>query len=894
MKIKLGMGIGGGRFHHRSAFNELACSPNVLLELLEQRMGVSARRPSLAQRVSAYRTALERHLESHDAFYATSFERDPFAVAKTLLEWRDCLLMLGMDFEGGELNCERIDCLIQVDTPFAAECKSSEAERIRGVLLHIGEENAGVEELIVVDPEHEWPQMWNLLLNKLGARYCPPAFEPAGDTDLGRFQLALLENRASIGYENDGTIEFVAGYSEAVLAHAAAQRIADAGDSSALVEGPNLHLVDEALTRLDQPVSGAPSQSRSRPIPQLLNLVLQMRWLPFDPQRLLDFLVHPECPVDRRLRSELAEAVAAEPGMGGPAWKNAIERTREHCSERHADEPDVRKTRLARIDADLQTWLAPPDLETGGANSRALAEAAEQLGEWANRRAQLTGDEAPMYHSLGSLCAEFAGIVRDQSTITQAGVERLLRQLTGGGIPVADRPAELGHAPAAAVAGFVEPVDSVLWWSFSEPESATLHPWTAEELEALGRRGAHPPSAEFLARQEAERQLRPVLAARKKLVLFKPDQRDGEELAEHPLWTRLRAATREQAILPALLNVDDQLTLPRENAAVRLEELGARKLPSLKRWQQLPAGIRVPSRETESFSSLKTLVYSPFEWVCTYAAKLRPGSLARSRLTVDARLKGQLVHRLVELMFPASGPTFAWREGSDADLDAWMTGHWQGLLEEEGALLLLPGCQSDAAGLKIMARRTLQNLLRTLRRHDAREIVADHTPVPLKFGDGELQGDIDLCYETGKGESVVVDLKFGGYDDREAEVRDNTALQLAVYGFLMSSGSLDPPPKSAFYILTRRAWITGDGDFFGTRAVDEGKFGAPDMRTCCSQFLDVWQWRRDQLDAARLEITFTGTEPDANSAPPHEAWGPVENDGRYSDHMKLAGWKEGS
>ncbi|MFT6619650.1 MAG: hypothetical protein ACJASX_002552, partial [Limisphaerales bacterium] len=341
MKITLGTGISSTHLRGQNVFNELACSPPVFLEILEQRLGLTAERPSQTQRIAAYRKALERRLQSGAAFYAESFGQDPFAVAETLLGWRDDLLMHGMEVDEIDLGCERIDCLRQVETYFDSKFKCSEGERIRQVTNQNTSSNAGVDELRVVDPEEWLPFMWKVLLARLVPDFAPPVFEPVGDSDLARFQKALLEDQPEFNFTGDGSIEFVTAYSEAVLAHAAAQRIASSGEPSTLVEGDNLQLVDEALKQLDEPTCGAATKSRARSIPQLLNLVMQLQWLPFDPQRLLDFLVHPECPVSRKLRNGLAAAVIEEPGMGGTAWNQAIEKTRIFFSERHADEPDL-------------------------------------------------------------------------------------------------------------------------------------------------------------------------------------------------------------------------------------------------------------------------------------------------------------------------------------------------------------------------------------------------------------------------------------------------------------------------------------------------------------------------------------------------------------------------
>lgn len=892
MKITLGTGLGLGGRRSGNAFNAMTCSPGVLLENLEERLGLAAARPGHAQRIAAYRTALTKRLEAGPAFYRASFERDPFAVAETLLQWRDELSLHGLDLQGEPVGTDRIDCLLAVERHFAAECRCGEGERIRAVIARLERVQSGVESVTVLDPEEWFPRQWRELLTRLPeCRFTPPDFAPAADSDLGRFQASLKDDQPAFDFQNDGSIRFVTAYSEAVLANAAAGVVSRATDA-VWVEGDNLQLVDEALRRRDQPVAGVSARSRFRPVPQLLNLALQLQWKPFDPQRLLDFLVHPACPVNWLLRDRLAGAIIEEPGFGGPEWRAAIGGAREAAAKRHADDPAELQKATNRIERDLADWLGEPQVDQDRADTAQLAEAAERLGKWANGRAQMDDAAAPMFARLRAMTAEFTAIIREEATTTRASVERVLRQLAGGGVGGSDGPAELNHVPVQSAAGFVAPVDNVLWWNFAEPHPAPASPWTAAELTALAAHDIRPPAAADLARWETERQQRPVFAAREKLVLFKAAQRDGEELPEHPLWTRLRAALK--AAKQPLPTVDVDRVLIAAEPATDLETRPPLALPGQRRWLNFPADTTIAPRARESFSSLKKLVHGPFEWLCDYPARLRAGNLANSRLAVDARLQGQLVHRLIELMFPPAGPAFDCQDSDDAALANWIEGHWPRLLREEGAQLLLPGHQGTEVALRTMAHLTLTDLIAKLRLHGATEVVADYHPEPQPFGEGELRGDVDLCYRSAKGDRVVVDLKFGGHDVRRQEVADNTALQLAVYGHLLSDGQMNPPPRSAFYILTRHAWLTGDGPFFDVRSVDEGDDGPPDLRTCWSRFQDLWNWRWEQLRAGRVEVTFDGTEESPESEPPHSAWKLKSNDGKYSDVVNLAGWKEGA
>ena len=73
-----------------------SCSLNVtgFLDLLETRLGVNSNSVSFTTRLVDYLYCLER-TENPEAFYKFSYQKDPFAVARKLLLWRDELYMSG-------------------------------------------------------------------------------------------------------------------------------------------------------------------------------------------------------------------------------------------------------------------------------------------------------------------------------------------------------------------------------------------------------------------------------------------------------------------------------------------------------------------------------------------------------------------------------------------------------------------------------------------------------------------------------------------------------------------------------------------------------------------------------------------------------------------------------
>ena len=96
MKISFGMGFDGYEtVLPKQSLAMPVCGPLGLLQLLETRLGLKAKAVSSAHRVVEFRQILEQISIERPAFYNESFKKDPYAVAETLLQWRDALIETG-------------------------------------------------------------------------------------------------------------------------------------------------------------------------------------------------------------------------------------------------------------------------------------------------------------------------------------------------------------------------------------------------------------------------------------------------------------------------------------------------------------------------------------------------------------------------------------------------------------------------------------------------------------------------------------------------------------------------------------------------------------------------------------------------------------------------------
>jgi hypothetical protein len=87
LKIVFGLNLVGYQDPRaRDRFNELICGSNGFLGMLELRLGLASKPVSAAIRVAQYRDLLENAASRKARFYSTSFSKDTFSAAETLLQ----------------------------------------------------------------------------------------------------------------------------------------------------------------------------------------------------------------------------------------------------------------------------------------------------------------------------------------------------------------------------------------------------------------------------------------------------------------------------------------------------------------------------------------------------------------------------------------------------------------------------------------------------------------------------------------------------------------------------------------------------------------------------------------------------------------------------------------
>jgi hypothetical protein len=868
---------------------ELCVGPLGLLGLLETHCGTGTTETSEPVRIAEYRTRLE-HADDGDRFYSRSFEADPFGVARTLYHWREELLFggwAGTATSSAPARLQDLAAIEAVDTTLRLD--PGPAERLQLLLATLAARRPPIAALGLTEDPQDLPCLWRRLLEALAGWNVPlhRRSAPQGNAtgDLGHLQRVLAGTAVPSPAVGDGSLVLLTARSDLEAAEAVASWLTRGHDDTIIVDVTADPLLNDAARSRGLRSTGICAASRFRPALQVLPLALALQWDPVDPNRVLELLTLPVGPVPRSAALTLARAIAGSPGVGGSAWTAALDHIRTRIQQDgDTASAGAAQREIAALEQAVRDWVQPARFRMDdGIPPQVVAATCGRVAQWLAGRLAAVGEDIVLRAALGAAReARRLAEAETQPRLAPTSVRRLLDAATQSGARHPDAIAEAEHVaclkdPAAIFA----PVPVVVWWDFTGASDASPPPlpWSAGERAGLAREGIDLTNPADDRLRRTQREWRPLVAATTRVVLVAPDRRRGQVATRHPLWDRIASAfgARTDALE---IRVQDWLAHGRANGMGLLPSVHVprRALPRPKRWWRLPSGAHLSPRDRESFTSLNRFVNHPFLWVLEYKAALRPGFTAR--LADDNLLLGSLGHRLIAEA--ASDPSLV-GAGVDAIRDV-LAARMDAVLETEGSALLLPDRSADRRKLLDRSARGAHILLETARRGGWTILGFEH-PLTSAFADGELDGRLDVALEGPDGLRAVIDIKWGSRRYRVQELKENTALQLALYGHLLSRDGT-PWPTGAYLVLDPPSLLSVDGDAFPGALHVPTTAGTPaDLWTTVES---TWRWRRAQLDRGWIEMT-AGTRADDDSSPP-VGCRLTEVECRFNDYASLTGF----
>jgi hypothetical protein len=435
---------------------------------------------------------------------------------------------------------------------------------------------------------------------------------------------------------------------------------------------------------------------------------------------------------------------------------------------------------------------------------------------------------------------------------------------------------------AVSPAALLDPVNTVVWWGCDQARLPSNYPWSTAELASLAENGVELLSLDTQLEWQATSWLRPICAATERLVLVLHDNADGH----HPVFDQLLAVAEGWVEVRIDRVMREPALLSMTTALPQTREIRQQDLPKKMRWWQLPEGVAFTPREQESFSSLDKFLHGPYQWVLNYQAKVRAGALFE--LDDGPRLKGTLAHELFERFFEFHKDIASIKL---PEVDRWTRAATENLIEQKGAVLLVPGRQSEKEDFIATVIRALRELVGHLQSADVVEVEMEKE-LTGKFVGGGVRGTVDLIATNASGECAIVDIKWGGFEYRRKTLVESRYLQLAIYAQL-ARPALKQWPALGYFIVRDARMLVLDSPYFPNAVVERAENGES-LLEFWQRAEGTWKWRKKQIESGLVEVTVTGTEPDDDSSPGENGLPMSETYDAFDDYTALTGWDERS
>jgi ATP-dependent helicase/nuclease subunit B len=878
------------------------CGEKGLLRFFEAHLGLEGHVERIEHiRTEQYRQALRRYLKNKPTvFYKNSFEADQLACAETLLARRDELLNAGFDFNLTKDMPPRLKVLGDIEKFFTPEKRlmAGPADRFDAILQALSDKKVPVSGIYVHDPIHLLPPQYKRLFDILKQVENPCSIENVVfenkanlQTDLGIFK-HFIDNKLPRGekqtLKNDGSLLVLESVRDTDAAAFMAHLLELNRDFKPVFLIPDKNRVlDDALIQNGLPSFGLPSSSLGRPTLQLLKLVTAFLWKPIDPYKILEFVTMQAKPLDYDLGLVIANLISQRPGINGEQWFFETTRFFEELKKKAKEDKNID---AEKIENQYKFWFDRPTYDVGKAAPKdEIITIFNHLKEWASAEFESNSKNTSLIvlSEQAKRVQEFLEeLPQSDNFLTFLELERIIRTIYEPA-PVQPQPCQVGHY------GFfhketclIEPVKTLVWWNFTDTEGSHFFSrWYKDELQYLENQAITLQSPQDENALMLWSRVQPIFKTEKQLLLVYPKKINGEEKAEHPLMSHLRACfenfesivfTIEKAEDVANFKTISRLSQPKN---VKLDHHRLGKTPTFVEIfsQQLNA------REHETLTSLESMFYYPYQWVFRHKAKLSKSAILS--IVKENTLKGNIAHRFFELALKE--PNF--HEWTREDLDDWIYARSDKLFQREAATLMMYGFEPERLQLISKIKNAIWTLLNLIRRNNWKVF---NTEQDLKghFSETPVKGKADIVLLRG-GEYCVLDLKWSGHSYRERLIKNGEDLQLVLYSRLLTED--DTWAHTAYFIIDNARMIARN-----TLAFNEIKPLLPDVdafqmnQNIYEKMQKTFAWRIEQIKNGRIEIRTEKTVKELEETYGQELLDVLEmrqEDAKFDDYRTLIG-----
>ncbi len=797
--------------HRHAAAGEAWLGPLGMLDRLELELGLGARHATPLERAAD----LSRILGGVNGYWTRSFEVDPIATARRLLDDRDTLVMWGWS---GERTTERLDSLWRV----SKSARAGIPDRLRRVIAMLDRRRLALASVRVVDPIVQLSPLWQqtfmgLARHGVKIEHVPlPLVDAGGDLAAAR--------RAPFTPVGDGSLQLVRAHGPLAAADDVAATIAAIGELDGVVIVGADALLNAALVR-----HGLPSVGADVPTPAsaaLVRLCVESAFRPMASVDLHALLCLDPGPIPRAVAWGLLRALSTFPARDSQLWREALV-----AGLALVEDAEARAQIAQRISALVEPIADREARITVGQ----LAARMGALAGWACARSAKERSlvevsmRADQIVAIARLCGEVAYTRPELLRIC----DELERVVLDG--PPAARGLGAVHGPGAVLG----PARIVVWWGFTRDRAPHVPRirLTNRETAELSASGIRVPDAGLEMAGEARRWRRALdLAAEAVMMVCPYTDAVGDRAHPHPLWDSMIAAMPDPDLAARLSS--SRPTLP--DIVVGRTPAVLRAIPASFSTARTPSAIALAPEE--SASNLELLLGCSLAYTLRQIGKLRPRMAARPT-EPSPLLYGNLAHHLLALVFSANVPTpkdVLSRAGETFDRE----------LPRLAEVMALPDHQAERTSLRrafVQSARVLANVIA----QSGASLRGLEVPLAGSIAGVSVAARADLVLDA---PFHVIDFKWGGSTHRE-RLRAGTAVQLAIYAALArAEGAV--LPGAAYLTLRDHRLLAVRGSGLAT-AEELGMHTVEDMLDAVQRVLEA---RIGELADHRLAAPGAGGE----------------------------------
>lgn len=762
-----------------------------LLRYLLFQAGICVKVASAEERIAYYHTKAGAHPDAGK--FANSLKNDITGSCRAILGWRDELVSVGWEpkkYEGVSFKLNFIKDLESDDMPKAES-------DYWALLLKISKEKRLVPEGVTIistdSKENVLPVVEKIFASQiaLGAKIeYRDEHTAVADGKLGDIQ-HVIENRLDEKVEvtdDDKTFSFIQFDNEdEALRYVATLPF----EKDTLYYCQNPKRFDNTLRLLGKPACGSLIVSGEPQVIQLFRLGNDLFEYPLNINRIIEWLNMPISPIDGKLRHALSRCLVSTGGIKNEVWNDVISKYLETIPNK-IDRDKAQKN--------LNDLLPLPE------NEDVCLEAAENfnagLKKWAV--GLLSIDDFPyddvvreQLHQLVSYCDSMIRMLNATESISsyieyQKLCDGIMQQHS-----YCQYHAEVGSMNVISKAGDIHDVAEHIVWFPAMDCGVGRYPFdflNNDEYNELVSDGVLLYDRAYFSSMNRTAMLRPLMFA-KRLTIIEAVKVGGTKVKRHPLVLQLKECIKDlekimtKGTLPDSALIDNpQVKNANNGISVEIDK-GMLKERHLRYDDE--------KKQSESYSSLNTLIQHPFEYVCRYCADLKEKS-APSADTLSATL-GHVAHLIIEKVF-----------GSKGDYDRLINEEYDRIFEEAvtecGLLLRSHEHKFEYLGIQRKMKPALLQLKKFI---EDNGLEVEDCEVELPITEWEEAGEnvklnsrVDMLLEDKNGKKVIFDFKWrdnsGKYEKESLE--ETAALQLYLYEYIARKTS-GKEAKSAYVIL---------------------------------------------------------------------------------------------